>query len=232
MKAFLQLMLLGSLTQVSQATEPNPALAPQLVVSGFEPFGGRVENASWVLACVLAADGGSRVRAVQIPVLWGAPMKAIETQTSLPDQWIAFGEGTRTFQIEVTADNQRGNYHDNHRALPSAPLIVPQGSARLDNLIQAQALAEALTQKGFPTQVSRDAGAYLCEEMLYSLLEVQQRHPEKLRSVLFIHVPVIGKIIKGAQGQKTINEQTLRDFGRALLNSLQEADPKGPSPSD
>lgn len=198
---------------------------PPIVVSGFEPFGGRTENASWILAQALAKNF-PEVRAVQVPVVWGAPLTAISNVKPLPKVWIAFGEGTAEFQIEILAHNQRGMYPDNKHATPASPEIVSGASSALKQQADVTSLAAALSQAGFPTHVSQNAGRYLCEEMLYSLLHTQAQHPEALRLVLFIHVPMLehsvptaGKDGK-ARGAQRVDAAWLDAFGKKLFHSL------------
>ncbi len=206
--------------QGGDATSPRlEATQRTVVVSGFEPFGGRLENASWVLAAAIAAQN-SNIRSVQVPVVWGEPLKAIEAVKPAPDMWLAFGEGTREFQIEVSADCLRGQQPDNKRALPSAPCVIEGGAARLENDVDARALAAALSAHGFPTKVSKDAGNYLCEEMLYSLLYARKSAARDSQMVLFIHVPVLGSRLpelNGSASGRTIDKELLAEFGRLLL---------------
>ncbi|MDI1314412.1 hypothetical protein [Prosthecobacter sp.] len=214
------LSLMGSVLQAQQ---------PAIVVSGFEPFGGRDRNASWTLAEAIAKAFPQEVRALQIPVVWGAPLTAINNAKPLPQVWIAFGEGTAEFQIEILAHNQRGMYPDNQQAKPATPEIVSAAAPALKQQAQVADLAAALTQAGFPTHVSQSAGRYLCEEMLYSLLYAQQQHPEALRLVLFIHVPPLGESIavspakEGAPtAQRKVDAELLHAFGQQLFASLRK----------
>jgi pyroglutamyl-peptidase len=200
---------------------------PAIVVSGFEPFGGRDRNASWTLAREIAKAFPRDVRALQIPVVWGAPLTTINNTKPLPQVWIAFGEGTPEFQIEILAHNQRGSYPDNQQAKPATPDIVSAAAPVLKQQAQMKDLATALTQAGFPTHVSQSAGRYLCEEMLYSLLYAQQQHPEALRLVLFIHVPTLEQSLpvsptkQGAPAaRKQVDAELLQAFGRQLFASL------------
>ena len=212
---------------ILRAQTPADAQQPAIVVSGFEPFGGRDRNASWTLAGEIAKAFPREVRALQIPVIWGAPLTAINNVKPLPQVWIAFGEGTPEFQIEILARNQRGMYPDNQQAKPATPDIVSAAAPVLKQPAQVKDLAAALTQAGFPTHVSQSAGRYLCEEMLYSLLHAQQQHPEALRLVLFIHVPTLQQSItvsptkEGAPAaRKQVDAELLQAFGRQLFTSL------------
>lgn len=212
---------------VLRAQTPADAQQPAIVVSGFEPFGGRDRNASWTLAQEIAKAFPRDVRALQIPVVWGAPLTAIHNTQPLPQVWIAFGEGTAEFQIEILAHNQRGSYPDNLQAKPAKPDIVSAAAPVLKQQAQVKELAAALTQAGFPTHVSQSAGRYLCEEMLYSLLYAQHQHPEALRLVLFIHVPTLEHSLPGSPAKqsapaarKQVNAELLQAFGRQLFASL------------
>jgi pyroglutamyl-peptidase len=212
---------------VLRAQTAADAQQPAIVVSGFEPFGGRDRNASWTLAQEIAKAFPREVRALQIPVVWGAPLTAINSTQPLPQVWIALGEGTPEFQIEILAHNQRGSYPDNQQAKPATPDIVSAAAPVLKQQAQVKDLAAALTQAGFPTHVSQSAGRYLCEEMLYSLLYAQQQHPEALRLVLFIHVPTLEQSIQvspvkqgASAARKQVDADLLQAFGRQLFASL------------
>ncbi len=214
---------------VLQAQTSPGAQQPAIVVSGFEPFGGRDRNASWTLAEAIAKAFPREVRALQIPVIWGAPLTAINNAKPLPQVWIALGEGTPEFQIEILAHNQRGPYPDNLQAQPATASIVGGAAPVLKQQAQVEDLAAALTQAGFPTHVSQDAGRYLCEEMLYSLLYAQQQHPQALRLVLFIHVPTLGQplpISAAKEGspaqQRKVDADLLQAFGTQLFAALRK----------
>ena len=222
------LAALGMTGSVARAQTSN-GQPSAIVVSGFEPFGGRDRNASWTLAAAIAQAFPHKVRALQIPVVWGAPLTAINNAKPLPQVWIAFGEGTPEFQIEILAHNQRGMHPDNNGAKPAAPEIVSAAAPELKQQAQVTDLAAALTQAGFPTHVSQSAGRYLCEEMLYSLLYAQQQHPEALRLVLFIHVPTLEQSIPvspakdGAPAnRRQVDAELLQAFGRQLFASMRQ----------
>lgn len=212
----------GSAAQTAAIAASQAAI----VVSGFEPFGGRTQNASWVLAEEMGRAFSAEVRTVQVPVVWGAPQRVIEGVQPLPKVWIAFGEGTAEFQVEILARNERGMHPDNEGKQPAEAEIVSAGAAVLQQRAQLAGLATALTRAGFPTRVSQNAGRYLCEEMLYSLLHAQRRHPEGLELVLFIHVPVLDSSVAvkpsagGPAVQQKVDAVWLRAFGRELFATL------------
>jgi pyroglutamyl-peptidase len=71
-------------------------------------------------------------------------------------------------------------------ALPDGPAIDPQGRAFLPTSLPVHHLAWRLRRIGVPAYVSRDAGAYLCNWLLYHSLACP---PRPGRRVGFIHVP-------------------------------------------
>ena len=220
-------VILLALFTAAASAEPSGSAGVCIVVSGFEPFGGRSENASWTIAQEIK-KAFPAVQNRQIPVLWGAPLKAIAAEAMAPDVWIAFGEGTPQFQIEVLAHNMRGRHPDNEGLPPPTPQIVAEGPAEMKNAVDAAKLAAKLSAAGFPTSESTNAGRYLCEEMLYSLLHAQKENAKGFRLVLFIHVPVLDKPLTTAAEPgkppvpQKVDAEYLAAFGRQLIASLQE----------
>ena len=204
----------------SAVPRPRPA-AGSFVVSGFEPFGGRAANASWITARSWAASD-RRFQAVRIPVLWDAPAGVVRALPGRPPLWIAFGEGSKTFRIETVARNRRADHPDNHGKHPPAAVIEPDGPPEVRNPADFRSLAAALTERGFPTTLSEDAGAYLCEEMEYTLLRESSRPGSSLKKAVFIHVPVLGSVLPpGPDGRaRTVDEACLGAFARALREEL------------
>lgn len=192
------------------------AASSKLIVSGFGPFAGRPINGSYVLAKSVA-EAHPAFEAVEIPVIWGAPGEARKEHKGA-SFWLAFGEGTSVFRIEIQADNRRGAHADVSGRQPSEPLIVSGAPAQLRSPLPATEIAEALTSKGFPTVVSTDAGNYLCEEMLFTLLATQKKESG---DGMFVHIPVLGRTISLPDGsQQKVTREWLAGFGKALVEEL------------
>ena len=169
----------------------------KIIVSGFEKFAGRPINASSELAEAIAhAFPNFDITFVLVPVVWGAPEKAIEKyREAKPALWIAFGEGNKTFQVETTGRNQRAELQDNLNQMPNAKKNSSDGPEQFHITFSATGLSQDIQNKGYNCTVSTNAGGYLCEEMLYSLLKEQQSPDSTLKQVAFIHVPVYGSTV-------------------------------------
>lgn len=195
-----------------------------ILLTGFTPFDDREFNASWIAARALIAANRSEhiLHGLRIPVCWGQPRLALER--ALP-QWrprciIAMGEGaTGLFKIETLARNQRASRKDNDGLLPAYPLIELKGPDTRPASTPYSTLCSHLARTGYPVQLSSDAGAYLCEELLYTLEALKERHSE-LQTVLFVHLPPFGSNLEVHGKSRQCDEKLLLEFSQQLFASL------------
>lgn len=199
---------------------------PHILLTGFTPFDGRESNASWIAAQALVAAHRSQhvLHGLLIPVCWGAPRPAI---TKALARWqprcvIAMGEGAADlFRIETLARNKRAQRKDNKQQLPPHPLIEPQGQDSYPASTDYSALCTSLCAAGYPAQLSSDAGAYLCEELLYTLESLKTKHPA-LQTVLFVHLPPFGSKLELRGKTQSCDAPLLLEFSQQLLALLDE----------
>lgn len=192
-----------------------------ILITGFTPFEGRAVNASWIAARSLVANHGTEhiLHGLRIPVCWGQPR---ETLLPALERWhphciIAMGEGEKgQFKIETLARNQRKSRVDNAGNLPPNTQIDPLGPATRIGSAPCVALRDALSTAGFPIVVSTDAGAYLCEELLYNL-EEQMATRAELKLVLFVHLPPFGSTLQMQDETRQCDENLLRTFTQNLF---------------
>lgn len=193
---------------------------PVILLTGFEPFGEqRPPNPSWEGIAKLHQTTweGFRLEAVQLPVVWGAPLQTIERQLRQlkPVAVFSFGQGyPGVFAIETKAKNQRGEIPDNQGQTPPLPLIVGDGPTELASSFPFDSVARQLTRQGFPVRISEHAGQYLCEETLYSL-EILRRRISPQTTVAFCHVPPLGSMLN----DKPVAPETIQDFVLAFLTA-------------
>lgn len=198
----------------------------QVLLTGFGPFRGRPVNAT-ALATTAVAASRFDVRRVVCDVIWGEPSKAVlpELRGGVPIV-CSFGEATNTFRLELLARNERApGKKDERGETPSEPLIRRDGPAKLEPSLSTDALLSALRAKGFPVETSHDAGQFLCEEMLYTLLHEQQFGTAALDSVTFWHVPVAGADCQvldehGALVTRPFDEQLAAKFVNAVVDVM------------
>jgi len=167
----------------------------RILLTGFLPFRGRAANVSGDVAAALDSSviGEAAVRALLMPVHWGAPQQAVADALaaieSEGDQAIAvvgLGEcGAKgTVRVETRARNRRGRRPDERGLRPGAGTpseSEPGGSAtRASDL--AATLQGALDEAEIELVISRGAGRFLCEEALYVSLGLASRAG-------FVHLP-------------------------------------------
>lgn len=190
--------LVGADEPSAAAKPANPKGAPVILLTGFEPFGpGRPPNPSW--EAVKKLDGqswrGYRLVAKQLPCVWGQPLEKLSAHLDAlhPVAIFSFGQGMPgAFAIETLASNRRGNIPDNEGRRPPRASIVPDGPAQFRATIDAEKLQKRLAANKHDVRISERAGAYLCEETLYTLEYLKQQRPD-LKQVMFCHVPPLDK---------------------------------------
>jgi pyroglutamyl-peptidase len=218
----LTLLACGARLLAGDAPAEPPAV-DRILLFGFGPFAGRAENASW-LSVRQFSDGGEGVHSAMVPVVWGAPQSALEEATRGPGRVliVALGEGNDRYQVETVGFNERGEYRDEAGKEPADVKVDDAGPGKILLDGPAVALAGGLGKRGFPAVVSQDAGRFLCNEMLYDLLELKAKEPRKVVGIFFVHVPILDtKFERG--GEKVLNDKAnCAAFGKALTASLEE----------
>ncbi len=163
---------------------------PTLLVTAFEPFGGRMENASALAAAAMPARVGQwQLCKAVLPVTFGgAGERAVALARQLrPDAILLLGQAGGRTQItpELVAINwQYARIPDNAGAAPmDQPVLEGAGEARFATL-PVRAMARAMTAGGYPAAVSYSAGAYVCNDLYFRVLYALPRIP-----TAFVHVP-------------------------------------------
>ena len=158
----------------------------RVLLSGFQPFGGRKTNASWELA---RAAG---LLAVRLPVEYGRAWPVLESLIGdfKPDAVVALGECPgKDFRLERTAVNLRGSpAPDNLGKKTAGEPLCAKGPAAYLSALPLERIGRALARRRIPSRVSLCAGTYLCNEVFYYLMRAHARRPFP-GGAGFIHVP-------------------------------------------
>ena len=167
-------------------------MSKKLLITGFDPFGGEHINPSWE-AVKLLPDiiGPFQLKKIQIPTVFGSGAQAVleAAQSFDPDFILCVGQagGRSAVTPERIAVNIRdAKIPDNNGYLPSGERIIPQGPAAYFATVDVSAMVQAAQESGHPATVSNHAGAFVCNDVLYTLLHHYNQTDTK---VGFIHVP-------------------------------------------
>lgn len=166
----------------------------RVLVTGFEPFGGDAVNPSWEAVQRLADEiDGVQLTKLRLPVVFGkaAAMAASKAREISADCILCVGlaGGRAAITPEYIGVNLRNaRIPDNDGNTYQDEPAVAGGPDGIFATIPVRRIAKAIADAGIPASVSMSAGAYVCNDTLYSLLYAFRETPVK---VGFIHVPYL-----------------------------------------
>lgn len=164
----------------------------KLLITGFEPFGGETINPSWDAVCRLPdVIGDYSLTKLLIPVVFaeGAQMVMDEADKLCPNVILCIGQagGRDAITPEMVGINLRyARIPDNKGNEPRDEKIIENGENAYFTTIPARKIADAICQSKIPSRVSYSAGAYVCNDVIYTLLA---HYSGSETRVGFIHVP-------------------------------------------
>ena len=177
----------------------------KLLVTGFAPFNGETVNPSYQIVQRLPDKiGGAEVIRLELPVEFGRAgrLLAREVERVKPVLVLCLGQaGGRTgISLEQVGINLReASIPDNAGIQPSGEPVVPGGPAAYFTTLPIKRMCMRIREMGIPASISYSAGTYVCNDLLYSLLdELEKRHPG-IRGG-FIHVPYSPEQAAGKAG--------------------------------
>lgn len=197
---------------------------PAVLLTGFGPFPGVPENASSLLVPELAAVAsrrwpGIKFEAVVLPTEWLAgPAAVSEILDCLkPTLALHFGVAStaRGFTIESRGHNRTKQLSDAAGRLPPSERLSPDGPDSLAATIPVARIVARLRRRSLPVKLSRDAGGYLCNAVLYGSLRRARQADWRMRSG-FVHLPAsLGGVAVSPRSA------TRLDWSQALEGSLE-----------
>ena len=164
----------------------------KLLITGFEPFGGEEINPSWEAVSRLPGEiGGYALTRLRIPVVFEEAAEQVIRAAEVlhPDVILCVGQagGRDAITPELVGINLRhASIPDNEGFQPQDAPIIPGGENAHFSTLPVRKMAEVIASAGIPAQVSYSAGAYVCNDLIYTLLAHFQDSDAK---VGFIHVP-------------------------------------------
>ncbi|RTL39020.1 MAG: pyroglutamyl-peptidase I [Burkholderiales bacterium] len=177
-----------------------------ILLTGFEPFGGDVINPSWEVARALHGQviGGATVQARCLPTTFDGAPAALENALAVcrPGLVIALGlaSGRAEISIERLAVNLiDARIPDNAGRRPHDVPVREGGPAAYFSTLPVKAIRQALRAAGHPAGLSLTAGAFVCNQVFY---ELQHRLAGRGVRSGFIHVPALPE--QAARAQPTV----------------------------
>lgn len=168
-----------------------------IVLTGFEPYGGRRINPAAEVAKALDGStvGGFSVIGAILPVSHRSLRARLEELLAelRPAIVISLGlaPGERMIRLERFGLNLLDfEIADNDGAQLTDASIEANGATAVRATLPLRAIERALLSSGIPARLSSTAGSFLCNATLYSLISVlEERLPAALGG--FIHLPYL-----------------------------------------
>lgn len=166
----------------------------KLLLTAFEPFGGEESNPS-LEALRLLPDRleGWDILKLSLPVAFGLSLSALETALDehRPDAVLCLGQaggraGLTPERVAINVDD--AGIPDNLGNQPIDRPIRAGGPAAYFSTLPVKAMAAAIRAEGLPALVSNSAGTYVCNHLMYGLLDMLERDYPQTRGG-FMHVP-------------------------------------------
>ena len=167
-------------------------MAKKLLITGFDPFGGDTINPSWEAVRILPdVVGEFELTKIELPTVFekGAQTALDIAQELNPDVIICVGQagGRPAVTPEVIGINLReARISDNAGNQPENTPINPGGPAAYFATIPVREIVKSINDAGIPSSLSYSAGAFVCNDVLYTLLA---HYDSTSTKVGFIHVP-------------------------------------------
>lgn len=166
----------------------------KLLITGFDPFGGAAVNPSWMAVERLPEQVGDYMLCkLQIPTVFGQAARVVLEKAGEfgPDVILCVGQagGRASVTPERIGVNIRdARICDNAGNQPRGEFVAQGGPAAYFATVPVTAMAEAMERAGIPATVSNSAGAFVCNDVLYSLLH---HYDGTAVRVGFVHVPYV-----------------------------------------
>jgi pyroglutamyl-peptidase len=183
--------------------------------SGFEPFGGSPLNPSEQV--VRALDGitldGGEIGSVILPVdgTQGPACLIEAVERVQPDVVISLGEATHraAVSVERVALNLLDyRIADNAGKQVVDQAIAPGGPAAYFSTLPVREICQAVVTAGVPCELSLSAGAFLCNQVMYTMLHYFACQGEGRRSG-FIHLPALPQQVAPTSMQSPVPSMSL-----------------------
>lgn len=168
----------------------------RILVTGFEPFGGGATNPSWEAVSSLPnAIASHELVRVELPVEFDAAFARLRGAIEASDPSLVLCVGQAGGRARVTPEfvgiNWRGaRIPDNAGRQPNGERIVGEAPDALFSTLPVAEMVRMATRGGVPAGVSYTAGTYVCNELLFCLLDYLREGRPDVRGG-FVHLPYL-----------------------------------------
>ncbi len=182
-------------------------------------------NPAWEAVQRLRAPAGAELTRLQVPTVFGesGDLVCAAMERERPDLVLCVGQAAGRPAItpeRVGINLMDASIPDNAGAQPQEQPVIPGGPAAYFSTLPVKALAEAIRDAGVPAAVSNSAGTFVCNQLLYRVLDaIERRYPGMQGG--FIHVPCLPEQAQRLGKEKTIPSLELEEIVKGLEAALE-----------
>lgn len=194
-----------------------------ILLTGFEPFDGEVDNPSQRIVEALDGThvGGYRIVGALLPVAFEATLPLLERllERHRPALVLALGQagGRCELSLERVAVNLvDARIPDNAGCQPVDVPVVADAPAAYFSTLPLKAIRAHLQASGVPAALSLSAGMYVCNQVFFALAHLLATRYPGARSG-FVHVPWLPEQAARRPGQPSMALETMVAGVRAVL---------------
>jgi pyroglutamyl-peptidase len=197
--------------------------ARNVLLTGFEPFGGESINPSGEI--VRALDGesiaGHRVVGAILPVTFAAALPTLEAlfEQHRPALVVALGQagGRSEISLERVAVNLiDARIADNDGVQPIDDVVIEGAPRAYFSTLPVKAIAQHLRRIGIPAGTSLSAGSFVCNQVFFLIAHlISTRHAQARGG--FVHVPWLPQQAARQAGQSSMALDTMVAGVRATI---------------
>ena len=166
----------------------------RILFTGFDPFGGeKINPAGEAVKMMKNEIQGAEILKLEVPTVFGKAgevlKKAVEQYR--PDAVVCVGQagGRAAITPEMIAVNiMDARIPDNAGNKPCHEFIIKEGREAYFSSLPVKDIEKNLNDNGIPSAVSYHAGTFVCNYLMYSLMNLINTKYPNMRGG-FVHVP-------------------------------------------
>ena len=191
----------------------------KLLITGFDPFGGATVNPAREAVMALPDTVGDwSLTKLEIPTVFGLAAETVLSAAEAlePDAILCIGQagGRKAITPEVVAINLReASIPDNLGYTPKNQPVIADAPAAYFATLPVREMVAAVQAAGVPCSLSYSAGAFVCNDLLYTLLHHYDGSDVR---VGFIHIPYLPQ-----QAGEGVASLPLEDMVKGLAAAIQ-----------
>ena len=196
----------------------------KILLTGFEPFGGEEINPSLELINRLSEESWQReirLDVLKLPVVFNQAIEKLRVVVKEIDPDIVLGigqAGGRTaLSIERVAINvDDAPIADNQGNQPVDQVINTRGPVAYFSTLPVKKMMRAAREVGVPTIVSNSAGTYVCNHLMYGIMDLLQGKKQGG----FIHIPFLPSQVVNKPTYASMALETMIKGFKAMIEAL------------